>query len=394
MIRRLGPVTAVLLGLLVLVPPAVHGESPPRGSYVPADLNLKIHPFVEAQRYGERFHRGTLIGKTDGEWTVHLTLNGASEQRSIPEENLFLDERHRRSGQAVIVKQSGEEPHRATFLVTDINRISKYVILTLLSLAFCVLVGGWITARSLLGVIVGTIFLVFYALPAIVSGGSIPLYIGMFYLLTTVIILPGSLGINRRSFSAILAAVGSGLLAFGLIHTLAHSMQLVGLRNSSLQVLEYATRYFPELTEPFSILNLLLGGILVGSLGVILDVCVDVTSSAAEIARSRPDLTVTDHLNRTLTVTSRLIGTMTNTLLLAYIGTDMFLLLTLYLLPEPSWVLLNKDFVALEILRGFGGVLGFLAAAPLSILFYRLLHSPDEPTPPDPPDGGPSDPST
>lgn len=377
------------IGLLMLLVPVVpaHGVEPKRGNYVPADLNLKTHPFVEDHRYGGTYHRATLLGSHNGSWRLRLRYDTGSVTRTLPTENLFLDEARQQPGQSVLVKRTSLGPGNSTLLVTDVNRIGRYGLLFVVSLLVCCLVGGWITARSLLGVIAGMGFLLFYALPAVVDGGSTLLYIGLFYVITTVLILPASLGVNRKGLSAVLAALTTGGLAFGLLYLLAHAMRLVGLRNNSLQILEYAIRYFPELTEPFSILNVLLGGILVGALGVILDVCVDVTSSTAEIVRSRPDLGLAEQMNRTLTVTSRLIGTMTNTLLLAYIGTDMFLILTVYLLPAPNWVLLNKDFVALEVLRGFGGALGFLGAAPLSILFYRWVgpvQASDRPDPPDP----------
>lgn len=371
----------VLLAVTPAVSPAI---SPSRGNYVPADPNLKIHPFVENHRYGGTYYRGELAVKTDTGWIVRLHTD-PSRRRTIPDDNTFLPSPPRRPGQSVLVKRSPTANRTPRWLITDVNRIGRYGLLFLLSLSACLLVGGRVAARSLVGVFGGLGFLVFYALPAIAAGGSIPLYIGLFYLLSTLLILPASLGFNRNALSAVLAALTAGVLAAGLLYGLAHAMRLTGLRSSSLQVLDYAMRYFPELTRPFSLLNLLLGGMLIGALGVILDVCVDVTSSSAEIARARPDLGLTEHLNRTLTVTSRLIGTMTNTLLLAYIGTDVFLILTVYLLPAPWGVLINKDFVALELLRGFGGALGFLAAAPLSLLFYRLLNTggPDER--PDPP---------
>ncbi|MFB6347286.1 MAG: YibE/F family protein [bacterium] len=360
---------AFFLLIIPLPSIALAQSTPARGAYVPADLNLKTHPFVTHLRYGGHYRSGELIkGPDDDGWRLELEEPNRNP-RFISPDNIFLPDRLRRPGQTVLVKQTGADH----FLVIDVNRIRRYSLLTAFSLIVCFLVGGWITARSLIGVASGVVFLLWYALPSIVSGDSILLNLGLFYVITTLLVLPASLGLKWRTLGAISAALGSGLIGFTILYGAAQSMRLVGLRQSTIQVLEYATRYFPGQTQPISFENLLLAGILIGALGVTLDVCVDVTSSAAEISRSRPDLDLLEHLDRTLTVSSRLIGTMTNTLLLAYVGTDLFLLFTLYLLPAPGWVLLNQDVVALEILRGFGGALGFLSAAPLSILCYRLL---------------------
>lgn len=384
------PLLIVLMVCLLIAPGLIGAQSPKRGNYVPADLNIKIHPFIEAHRYGGRYSRGELIQETESGWELSVNLKqdrGGARTVEIPDTNINLPENVLEPGLNVIVKQS-DRSNSEQFLVTDYDRYQRYLFLVLACLLVCLAVGGIRTLRSLFGVFAGIIYLFTVALPLIQSGYNVLIQISIFFSIVTVFVLPGSLGFNRKSLSAIFSAITSGLLALGLLYSLAQIMMVIGLRNESLQVVEYATRYFPEQVSSLSIQNIVIGGILIGCLGVILDVTVDVTSSAAEIDRARPDLSLGEHLNRSLTVNSQLLGTMTNTLLLAYIGTDLFLILTVYLLPTPGWILLNKDFIAVEVLRGAGGALGFLSAAPLSIFFYRIFgqnNSNDTPEPPDPP---------
>lgn len=374
----------VIILILVLTVP-LHAQSPERGNYVPSDLNVKTHPLVENFRYGGTYHSGELLEEQPEGWLVRIHGTNQTHERMIPGENINIDRDYRQPGQSVLIKETNDSP--SNYLVTGLNRTDRYLYLAGAAILFCFLVGGWITVRAMTGILVGLGYLFWIGIPLMAGGSSALVHVGTFYLLVAVLVLPGSLGWNRKALSALATALTAGLLAGGVLYGLGAWLQVVGLRNESLQVLEYARRYFPTRTGDFRLLSLIVGGGLIGSLGVILDVTVDVTSSTAEIGRARPDLPLTEHVNRALTISGQLIGTMTNTLLLAYIGTDLFLILTVYLLPTPTLLVLNKDFVAIEVLRGLGGVLGFLAAAPLSILFYRWFQS-ETPTPA-PPDFSP-----
>ncbi len=245
------------------------------------------------------------------------------------------------------------------------------------------LVGGWVTVRSLLAVLAGIAFFQFWTVPRILDGAPILIEFSLFYLLVSFLVLPSVIGWNRRTLSALITVISTGLLALLILIPLGTWLGVTGLWSDSFQVLDYGARYFPGTTEPINFRHLILGATLIGALGVILDVCVDVTASAAEIARQRPELSLRELLRRTITVSSRLVGTMTNTLLLAYVGVNMLLLITLYLLPASGWIILNQDLVAVEVLRALGGALAFLAAVPLAILFYGLLFRRDKPDPPE-----------
>ncbi len=370
----------VILPILILSSSlSVRAQTPKKGNYVPSDLNVKTHPFVEDYRFGGNYHPGRLLKQKKTGWRVKVYRNGQSREHFVAGENININSSYRQPGQPVLVKEATGSS--SGYIITDLDRTNRYLYLLGAAVLICSLVGGWITIRAMTGILAGLGYLFWLALPAIAGGSSPLLHVCVFFVLVAVLVLPGSLGWNRKALSALTAALAAGLLAGTILYGLGVWLQVVGLRNESLKVLEYARRYYPARTGDFSLLSLIVGGSLIGSLGVILDVTVDVTSSTAEIGRARPDLSLTEHMNRALTVSGQLIGTMTNTLLLAYIGTDLFLILTIYLLPTPIFLVINKDFVAIEVLRGLGGVLGFLAAAPFAILFYHWFQ-PEPPSPP------------
>lgn len=376
----------LLAGFLVLgLFPAPVRSGPGGGNYVPADLNTKIHPFVESLRDPSTYRTGTLVEATAHGWRVRVNRDTHTRTVTVPASNINLDPQYHHPGQSVVLR--GVPEAAGSFLVTGLDRRIRYLYLLAGALGTCLLVGGWITARALVGVVAGLGLLFWFSLPMMAAGHNVLLQVGLFFGLASALVLPGSLGFNRRALSGLATCLGAGGIAGLVLYGFGGAMGVVGLRDETLRVLEYASRYHPGTTANLSLFRIVVGSSMIGALGVILDVTVDVTSSTHEIARARPDLSWAEHLRRSLTVSSQLIGTMTNTLLLAYVGTDLLLILTIYLLPTPFWLLINKDFVAVELLRGMGGVLGFLSAAPLAIFFYRWLHDPaeDTPEPPDPP---------
>lgn len=369
-------------GLLLLVSWAAPGwtTDPERGNFVPPDLDVRTHPFVEHERFGGSYLSGILQEPTDEGWRVTLS-EGDRPTVTVPEYRITLDSEHHHPGTRVMIQQLGPDD----YLISGLDRRFQYLLLLAVGLGLCMVIGGWVTTRALVAMMLGIGFFYFWTVPQINDGSWILGEIGLFYTVTTVMVLPAVMGFTRRTVSALITAFTTGILAYLILVPLGYWLNITGMWSDSFQVLDYAVRYFPDQAEPIHFRNLILGATLIGALGVILDVCVDVTASAAEIARQRPDLSLNQLLARTITVSSRLVGTMTNTLLLAYIGSKLFLLITLYLIPRPVWLVFNQDLVAVEVIRSLGGALAFLGAVPLAILFYGLLFRSDRPDPPEDP---------
>ncbi|MGM0380500.1 MAG: YibE/F family protein [bacterium] len=374
-------VVAVLFGLIVLFSPSAGATQPERGNYVPSDLDIRTHPFVEHFVYGGKFFRGALYERSSDGWEVAVNFSGEKKIVKIPGERISLDKELQTAGQSVLVKQTPDD----RLLISNLDRSWRYLLLFGICVLICLLVGGKVTARGLFSVFAGSLFFIFWTVPRIQGGSWIMLEISLFYLLVSLLVLPGSLGFNRRALSAILTALATGIISLVFLTGVSHLFRVTGLFSDVFQTLDYAMRYFPGQIAQINLNNLIIGATLIGALGVILDVSIDVTSSTAEIATSRPDLNFTELLKRSLTVSRRLVGTMTNTLLLAYAGANLYLLLNFYLLPTPTWVSLNRDLVAVEVIRALGGALGFLTAMPIAVGFYALIcrDKSGKPAPPD-----------
>ncbi len=362
----------------------VEASSPPRGNYVPADLDVRGHPFVAELETERRYYEGRLLKEEDEHWQIEVLTPDETITTFIPSERLELPEKLLQAGTPLVLQRSPDDPQR--FIFIELNRNYRYLLLLLFGLLTAIIVGGWRTTRSLLGLAVGLTYFFAFLIPRIQAGSPIILEMTLFYFIVALLVLPAALGFNKKAISAVLTTVCTGIIALLVFYAAVHWLSISGLSEEVTHVLDYARRYFPHRLADINLFTLVVGGGLIGILGVVLDVSVDVTSSAAEIASRRPELPFPELVARVTTVSRRLLGTMCNTLLLAYLGTDLLLLFSLYLLPETFRYQLNRELIAVSIVRGLGGALGFLFAVPLAISFYSLLFRPSAEKPPPPND--------
>ena len=126
---------------------------------------------------------------------------------------------------------------------------------------------------------------------------------------------------------------------------------------------------------PINLRGLLLAGMIVGTLGVLDDVIVGQASAVTELAEADSTLDWRDLYRRAMNIGHDHIAAMINTLVLAYVGAAMPLLLLFQLCPEPWGLTLNREMIAEEIVRALVGSLGLIAAVPITTFIASLLRS-------------------
>jgi uncharacterized membrane protein len=123
--------------------------------------------------------------------------------------------------------------------------------------------------------------------------------------------------------------------------------------------------------------GLVLAGMIVGTLGVLDDVIVGQASAVMELAEANPSLRGAwrELYRRAMNIGHDHIAATINTLVLAYVGAAMPLLLLFQLYPEPWGLTLNREMIAEEIVRTLVGSLGLIAAVPITTFIASLLRS-------------------
>jgi uncharacterized membrane protein len=118
--------------------------------------------------------------------------------------------------------------------------------------------------------------------------------------------------------------------------------------------------------------GLLLAGIIIGTLGALDDIAVGQSSSIFELSKANPSLGWGELFRRGMVIGRDHIAAMVNTLLLAYVGAALPLVLLFSVYAESLGITLNREIIAEEIVRTLVGSLGLLAGVPLTSLIAAL----------------------
>ena len=161
----------------------------------------------------------------------------------------------------------------------------------------------------------------------------------------------------------------SGVLVAGLISYLVGSqINLTGMSADEATILLYIPQ---EITFDFR--NLLFAGIILGALGAIMGVGMSITSSIDEIYKANNQLSVKELFDSGMNVGKDIMGTMINTLILAYAGTSIPLLLVFMAYETSMTKIINMDIIATEIVRALSGSIGLILTIPITALIASIL---------------------
>ncbi len=173
-------------------------------------------------------------------------------------------------------------------------------------------------------------------------------------------------GINAKSFSAIVGTVCGVTVAGILALWVGEISHLTGFSSEEAQML-----FFME--QSIDIRGLLFAGIIIGSLGAVTDVGMSVASAASEVRDVDPNIGPYQLTRAALNVGRDIMGTMSNTLVLAYVGGAMPLLLLL-MGYEMEWMkIINLDLIATEFVRGIAGSIGLVVSIPITAAVAGFL---------------------
>ncbi len=243
--------------------------------------------------------------------------------------------------------------------VVNIDRSHALYLLITIFMAAVIAFGGWQGVRSLLA-LGASFFVIFYVLlPGILTGWS-PLIasIGVASL-----ILFGAIffthGFNRESA----VAYGGTMIAVGLTGVFAwiavSLTELTGFASEASTYLNFNTSGILDFTA------LLLGAIIIGVLGVLDDIAVTQAAVVTELFNSNPSLSRTEVFQKAIRVGREHVSALVNTLVLAYTGAALPLLLHFYNAASSFTMAVNSELFATEIVRMIVGSLGLILAVPL-----------------------------
>ena len=241
-------------------------------------------------------------------------------------------------------------------------------LLLVLFVVVVILVGGFKGLKSIVSLLI-TILLIFGVLiPGIINGKN-PLLLTIFISIATIIITFLMIGgFHKKSFAAMIGTSGgiivAGVLAivFGDLFVLSGMCEETGM----ITVLS-------DVAKGFDFRGILFSGIIIGALGASMDVGMSIASALSELKEESPEIDGKRLIKSGMNIGRDMIGTMTNTLILAYAGGAILTILLQVLGGLDLQKIVNQEIISEEILRSIAGSIGLILTIPLTALASGIL---------------------
>ncbi|MCL2279219.1 MAG: YibE/F family protein [Oscillospiraceae bacterium] len=290
-------------------------------------------------------------------------------------EILAQDEREVQVGNRVLLFY---DDWSSEYIFANFVRINYIVILGIAFLALVILFGRMkgFNAIVALGFTCMAIFLVF--IPAILSGRNIyvlTIIICIYAIVSTLLMV---LGFNRKALSSMLGCFCGVLLAGALMFLMDMILGLTGAADQEMRML-----LFLPTENPINLSAIIFAGIILGAVGGIMDVSMSIASALWEVKETGGVSDFKILLKSGITIGRDILGAQISTLVLAYIGSSISLILLITAHSTSHTELFNMEMILIEFLRALIGSFGMLLAIPMTAgicgWLYTAIKDDDEP---------------
>lgn len=309
-------------------------------------------------------------GCTVEERTVTTPGVPAGEVVALPEQSDVGSAARLSVGEKIVLGYFASAGEGFQFSFADLERRRPLAVLAGIFAVSVVALGRWKGVRALVGLGISLGVLGVFVLPAVLGGGN-PLavaLVGSSAIALSALYLAH--GFSARTTTAVLGTLLSLALVGVLAAVFVDLARFTGLANEESTILQV-------FAAQVDLRGLLLGGIVIGALGVLDDVTVTQVSAVWELKVANPDYGVRDLYGAAVRIGRDHIASTVNTLVLAYAGASLPLML-LFTQADQSLVdVLNGEAVAIEVVRTLAGSIGLVAAVPFTTGVAALVVARD-----------------
>ena len=351
---------------------ALKTPSTPRSSVQSGVIyeKAKVVAITGGAYQGDQDMEDVPVGKQ--ELTAELISGDYKGQRFSLTNNLsYLYGTVLKEGDTITVAFSLTDGKVENVVLQDYDRTVPLAVIVLLFLLVTILVGGKVGAKSLLGLGL-TILCVFVILiPLLLDGWpTLPTVLALcaFVTVITFVVLGG---VNRKTVCAILGTIMGVALAMAFGKFACWLLRIDGYKMYvAVPTVEplLQLRQTQDPAHALRLADLLVGGILLAALGAVNDVAMSISSAINELIAVNPSLTRRQLFKSGMNIGRDMVGTMTNTLILALVGGS-FAMIIYYTSMEPSWVqLMSTTFLSVEMVQALASSIGGIRAVPLTVV--------------------------
>ena len=280
-------------------------------------------------------------------------------------------------GDSVTLAVVYENGQVTDLVLQDFDRTNPLLIILGLFLLITILVGGKVGAKSLLGLGLTMLCTFSILIPLLIGGApTLPTILGMCAYVTIVefVILDG---VNKKTVCAILGTISGVVIAAVFGNIACNILRVNGFKtfevDSTIEAL-LQLKQGQSVERSLQLGDLLVGGILIAALGAVNDVAMSISSAMNELISVNPNLTRKELFKSGMAIGRDMVGTMTNTLILAFVGSSLIVMIYLVSL-EPSYQqLMSTGYLSVEVVQGVASSVGVILAVPLSVLIGTVLY--------------------
>lgn len=277
---------------------------------------------------------------------------------------------HLKEGDPIVVAIYTSEGTVNNITVYEYNRTVPVLMILGFFVLATILIGGRRGAQSLLGLLITVVCLIYVLIPLLIKGfPTLPttFFICIYVAFFSFVLLGG---INKKTMCACIGTIsGMGLaVIFGLLaQTLikVHGMRMGDYVDALLQL--------KQAGSPIGLRGLLIGGTMISALGAVMDVAMSISSAMQELTTVNSNLSRRELFRSGMNIGRDMIGTMTNTLILAFVGSSFLMVIYIYSLQVPTYELLSSTLVATELVHSIASSIGVILSVPLTVFISTFF---------------------
>ena len=270
-------------------------------------------------------------------------------------------------GATLLISTYADGSHVAT--VYEYNRLPALAVIVALFLIATVAVGGKVGAKSLVALAMTLVCLFWILIPLLMKGAPTLLTVFLVCAYITVVTMVILGGVQRKTVCAALGTIAGTALAllFGLA---AQSLARVdGLRLTDVEPL----LQLRQTGTPLGLRGLLVGGIVISALGAVMDVAMSIASALTEVHTVAPNRNTRELFRSGMNIGRDMVGTMTNTLILAFLGSGFALIIYLCSLGLSPYQLISSSYLTIEVVSSISSSIGVILSVPLTALISSVI---------------------
>lgn len=257
--------------------------------------------------------------------------------------------------------------------VYSVDRTAVVIGFAVLYITALCLVGGMQGVRSALGLIFTFAAIIFVYLPLVYRGYS-PFWVSVFICAVTTLVTMYFIGGATKKTVCATAGTIAGVIIAGITATIFSNLTgVTGWNVSDIESLMVLNQ-----TNGIQVGGLLFSGLLISALGAVMDVAMSISSAMQELCDQRPQITRMELMKAGMRVGRDMMGTDSNTLILAFAGSSLSMLVLNYAYDLPFLQMINSNNIGISVMQGLSGSFGIVLSVPATVVMAAYIYKAGE----------------